>query len=135
MMKFKLLIFILLSAISCNNSKKTNMDECSFTNEFLKEVKNNDKLNYSQVIDTYFLKKSKELPVDILKAYSQKLSSIKNTKIEDIDCTIRKDGKYKIIELKTSKYKFLLRLIKRNNSFVISGFIPMMKGDIIIGWI
>lgn len=134
-LKFLFVIILLLASMSCSNSKKEYMDECSMINAFVKEVSNCDKQQFNRIIDDFFIKNRKELPSDVLNLYFDKLNYIKSINFNDSKCLVFKDEKYSIVELRKSNSKLFLRVMKHGKGFLIVNCVAMMKGDKIIGWI
>lgn len=134
-LKFLFVIILLLASISCSNSKKEYMDECSMINAFVKEVNNCDKQQFNRIIDDFFMKNRNELPSDVLNLYFDKLNYIKSINFNNSKCLVFKDEKYSIVELRKSNSKLFLRVIKHGKGFLIVNCVAMMKGDNIVGWI
>lgn len=134
-LKFLFVIILLLASMSCSNSKKEYMDECSMINAFVKEVNNCDKQQFNRIIDDFFIKNRNELPSDVLNLYFDKLNYIKSINFNDSKCLVFKDEKYSIVELRKSNSKLFLRVMKLGKGFLIVNCVAMMKGDKIIGWI
>lgn len=136
-MRLKILFvaILLLTLMSCDNSKKQYMDECSMVNAFVQELTKYDKQQFNRIIDDFFIKKSDEIPSDILNLYFEKFNYIKSINFNKSKCLIIKEGEYSIIELRKSDSRLFLRVIKHEKGFTIVNCIAMMKGDKIVGWI